>query len=71
LETAFVLINAETGMAEELLESLKSLPIMKEAYRVSGEYEIIARFETYDVKKTVNRIRLLDGVHSTLTMITL
>ena len=70
---AFVLINADLGAEEELLKSLRSLENVKDVYVVYGVYDIVARVEadTMDkVKETITwKIRRLDRVRSTLTMI--
>jgi DNA-binding Lrp family transcriptional regulator len=73
LATAFVLINAEIGAENEVLKDLKTIPEVKEAYMVYGVYDIIARVETesmQELKDTISwKIRRLDKVRSTLTMI--
>jgi len=73
LATAFVLINAEIGAENEVLKDLKAIQEVKEAHMVYGVYDIIARVETetmQDLKDTISwKIRRLDKVRSTLTMI--
>jgi len=73
LATAFVLINAEIGAENEVLKDLKGITEVKEAHMVYGVYDIIARVETetmQDLKDTISwKIRRLDKVRSTLTMI--
>jgi len=73
LPMAFVLINADLGAEEELLKSLRSLEHVKDVYVVYGVYDIIARVEAdtmEKVKETITwKIRRLDRVRSTLTMI--
>jgi DNA-binding Lrp family transcriptional regulator len=70
---AFVLINADLGAEENLLKNLKEIPNVREVYVVYGVYDIVARVEadTMDkVKETITwKIRRLDKVRSTLTMI--
>ncbi len=70
---AFVLINADLGAEEELLKSLRNLEFVKDVYVVYGVYDIIARVEAdtmENVKETITwKIRRLDRVRSTLTMI--
>ena len=70
---AFVLINAEIGAEDEVLESIREMAEVKEAHVVYGVYDIITRIEaeTMDgLKETVtSKIRTLDKVRSTLTMI--
>ncbi len=73
MATAFVLINAEIGSEGDVLKDLNAIPEVKEAYMVYGVYDIIARIETdtmQDLKDTISwKIRRLDKVRSTLTMI--
>ncbi len=73
MPTAFVLINTEIGSEADVLGNLKKVEGVDEAFAVYGVYDIIARVkaETMDkLKETVTwRIRRLDKVRSTLTMI--
>jgi DNA-binding Lrp family transcriptional regulator len=73
LATAFVLINAEIGAEAEVLSELKPIPEVREAHLVYGVYDIIAVVDTstlQELKDTISfKIRRLDKVHSTLTMI--
>jgi DNA-binding Lrp family transcriptional regulator len=73
LATAFVLINAEIGAESEVLKGLKDIPEVKEAHMVYGVYDIIARIQTetmQELKDIISwKIRRLDKVRSTLTMI--
>lgn len=70
---AFVLINADLGAEEELVKQLKSVENVSEVYVVYGVYDIVAKVtaETMDkVKETITwKVRRLDRVRSTLTMI--
>ena len=73
LAAAFVLINAEIGAEREVLKGLKEISEVKEAHMVYGVYDIIARIETdtmQELKDIISwKIRRLDKVRSTLTMI--
>ena len=73
MATAFVLINAEIGAEAEVLSELKPIPEVREAHLVYGVYDIIAIVETstlQELKDIISfKIRHLDKVHSTLTMI--
>jgi len=73
LPMAYVLINAEIGSEEAVLKSIKKVEGVEEAYIVYGVYDIVAKVkaETMDrLKEIVTwRIRRLDKVRSTLTMI--
>ena len=70
---AYVLITAETGAVDSVLESLKKMDAVKETYMVYGVYDIIAtvKAETMDKLKEIVtwNLRSLDRVRSTLTMI--
>ncbi len=70
---AFVLINADLGAEEQLMRELRSIENVKEVFIVYGVYDIIARIEGQTmekVKETITwKIRRLDRVRSTLTMI--
>ena len=70
---AFVLMNAELGSEDSLVNELKKLGSVKEVYQVYGVYDIVAQVEsdTMDkVKETITwKLRKLNGVKSTLTMI--
>ncbi|RJS84828.1 Lrp/AsnC family transcriptional regulator [Candidatus Bathyarchaeota archaeon] len=70
---AFVLINAEIGSEGEVLKSLRGIPGVEEAYSVYGVYDIIAKVKAESMDKLKDivtwRIRRLEKVRSTLTMI--
>ena len=73
LPSAFVLINAEIGTENELLKELRKASNVKEAYTVYGVYDIVAKVEAETMDKLKElvqwKIRRLDRVRSTLTMI--
>jgi DNA-binding Lrp family transcriptional regulator len=73
MPTAFVLINTEIGSESDVLKELKKVEGVEEASAVYGVYDIVARVksDTMDkLKEMVTwRIRRLDKVRSTLTMI--
>ena len=73
MATAFVLINVEIGAEEEVLGDLRPIPEVREAHLVYGVYDIITIVETpamQELKDAISfKIRRLDKVHSTLTMI--
>ena len=70
---AFVLMNAELGSEDSLVSELKKLESVKEVYQVYGVYDIVAQVEAdtmEKVKETITwKLRKLNGVKSTLTMI--
>ncbi len=70
---AFILINSEIGAEESVLNSLRDLRGVEEAYIVYGVYDIIAKIREDTMEKLKElitwQIRRLDKVRSTLTMI--
>lgn len=70
---AFVLINAEIGSEDDVLVELRKLGNVKESYVVYGVYDIVAKVEADSMDKLKEivtwKIRRLDRVRSTLTMI--
>jgi len=70
---AYLLINAESGSETNVMNGLKKTNAVKEAHMVYGVYDIIARLEAEtmaDLKDSISwKIRRLDGVRSTFTMI--
>jgi DNA-binding Lrp family transcriptional regulator len=70
---AFVLINTEIGSESVVLEALKKIDAVEEAYMVYGVYDVVAKVkaDTMDKLKEIVtwRVRRLDKVRSTLTMI--
>lgn len=70
MNTAFVLINAEMGA--DLAKDLKAIPEVKEFYGVYGVYDYVVRLEAVTMEQLkdaiTNRIRRMENVRSTLTM---
>lgn len=70
---AFVLINAEIGSEGEVLNELRKVDGVEEAYSVYGVYDIVAKVRAESMEKLKDivtwRIRRLNKVRSTLTMI--
>ena len=70
---AFVLINAEVGSEDQIVADLRKITNVKEAYAAYGAYDIVTKIEAESMdklKEVVNgKIRRLDKVRSTLTMI--
>jgi len=73
MPTAFVLVNTEIGSETDVLKDLRKVEGVEEAFAVYGVYDVIARVkaETMDKLKEIVtwRVRRLDKVRSTLTMI--
>jgi DNA-binding Lrp family transcriptional regulator len=70
---SFVLINAEIGSEDEVATELRKIGNVKESYVVYGVYDIVAKVEADSMDKLKEivtwKIRRLDKVRSTLTMI--
>ncbi len=70
---AFVLVNAEIGSEDEVGKELRKIANVKESYVVYGVYDIVAKVEAESMDKLKEvvtwKIRRLDKVRSTLTMI--
>jgi len=70
---AFVLINVESGSEDEVLQELKTIEGVEEAYFSYGVYDLITKIkaDTMDKLKEMvtRRIRTLSKVRSTLTLI--
>jgi len=73
MPTAYVLINADLGAEEDLVKEIKNIEYVTEVYVVYGVYDLVAKVEASQmsvVKETITwKIRRLDKVRSTLTMI--
>jgi DNA-binding Lrp family transcriptional regulator len=73
MATVFVMINTELGAESEVLKGLKQIEGVKETHLVYGVYDIIARIETENMQELKDivalKVRRLDKVRSTLTMI--
>ncbi len=73
LPEAFLLISSEVGQENQVISELQSIPEVKESYAVYGVYDVIAKIEAESMqhlKDVVSlRIRQLDSVRTTLTMV--
>jgi len=71
---AYVLLNTELGKEPEVIKAIKDTKEIKNIYSLYGIYDIIVEVEADTmerVKEVVfNRIRRLDNVKSTITLIT-
>jgi DNA-binding Lrp family transcriptional regulator len=73
LPEAFVLISSEVGQEDQVIIDLQAIPEVKESYVVYGVYDVIAKVEAESMQQLKDvvglRIRQLDTVRTTLTMI--
>lgn len=73
MAAAFVLVNSEMGIEKEVAESLREIPGVRDLWEVYGVYDMVVRVEVgslQELKGTLGtKIRRLNGIRSTLTMI--
>jgi len=72
MPSAYILINADLGTETQIIDNIKDLKGIKEAYTVYGVYDIIAKAESESLDKLkaiIENARKLPKVRSTLTMI--
>ncbi len=73
MTVAFVLINTELGAEDEVKKKLMDQPEVVEAHIVYGVYDLIVKLKAETMEKIKNavtwKIRRMDKVRSTLTMI--
>jgi DNA-binding Lrp family transcriptional regulator len=68
---AFVMINAEAGAESEILDAVKRMEYVREAYVSYGVYDLLVKLEadtTDRLKDSITSLRGLSRVRSTLTM---
>jgi len=69
---AYILLTSVIGSEDDILEALKDIPEVKETFKVYGVYDIILKIEvdTLDkIKETISKIRTMEEVRSTISMI--
>jgi DNA-binding Lrp family transcriptional regulator len=70
--TAFVLVKATPGKEDEVFSELSKMDETSEVHTLFGEYDLIAKVEVKDYESLgeliIGRIRTLDGVKETKTM---
>jgi DNA-binding Lrp family transcriptional regulator len=75
MSIAFVLINTDLGEGSDVSQTLRSIPEVKEVYGVYGVYDFVVRLEADSMQELkdviTSKIRRLNHVRSTLTMIVL
>jgi Lrp/AsnC family transcriptional regulator for asnA, asnC and gidA len=70
---AYVLINTDVGKEEEVLEDLKNISEVVEAFKVYGVYDILAHLRTSNIEEMKNfiswRLRKISNIRSTMSLI--
>lgn len=73
MHSAFVLMNAELGKENHIVSEIKKIANVTEVYPVYGVYDVLMVIESdtmENLRETItSKIRKLDGIKSTLTMI--
>jgi len=69
---AFVFINVDSGADNEVLQAIRKLSNVKEAYEVYGVYDLLVKIESETMEQLRDivgaRIRRLKKVKSTVTL---
>jgi DNA-binding Lrp family transcriptional regulator len=73
MPSAYVLINVESGKEEKVLDQLKTLGFVEEAFVSYGVYDLVVKVkaDSLEVLKEAvsHKIRSINQVRSTLTLI--
>lgn len=71
--TALILINVEIGTEKEVLEMLRKMECVVEAFAVYGTYDIVAKVQTENLEKlneiVTGKIRKKENIRATQTMV--
>jgi uncharacterized protein with GYD domain len=71
MHKGFILLNCDLGAEEYIVDELKQMQNISNAYLTFGAYDVIAEIQTEDQKgfeKTIAVIRKLSRVVSTMTL---
>ncbi|NIP62975.1 MAG: Lrp/AsnC family transcriptional regulator [Nitrosopumilaceae archaeon] len=71
MHIGYILLNCDLGAEEYIVEELKQMENIKNAYLTFGAYDVIAEVHTDNqegFEKTVSGIRKLSRVVSTMTL---
>ena len=71
--SAFVLIDCDFPISENVMEELKQIPEIEEFYRVQSIYDMIAKVNADSDEQlheiVIRKVREIEGIKNTLTMI--
>ena len=74
METAFVLIDVESGKVPDVVTALNTLPHVVEVYSIAGEHDILAKLKFADIKSLgeliPKKIQKIAGIRRTVTIMT-
>jgi len=72
---AYVLIVTDPGQTKQVHEELGSVPKVVEIHEVMGPYDIVVEIEVDSLQEVPailgERIRVIDGIQSTTSLVTL
>ena len=72
---AYVLIVTDPGQTKHVNEELRQVPKVTEIHEVMGPYDIVVEIEVDSLQEVPailgERIRVIDGIQSTTSLITL
>lgn len=71
MNKGFILLNCDLGAEEYIVDELKQMQVVINAYLTFGAYDVIAEIETEDQEefaKAIALIRKLSRVVSTMTL---
>ena len=69
---AFVMLHVDLGCERDVLRELRGMNGVVEAYVVDGVYDVVVVLEAEsldDLRNLISKVRGMDNVQSTLTMI--
>ena len=74
METAFVLIDVDSGKVPEVVDKLSKFSQVTEVYSIAGDHDILAKLRFADIKSLGDlipkRIQKIDGIRHTATLLT-
>ncbi|MFQ5476886.1 MAG: Lrp/AsnC ligand binding domain-containing protein [Nitrosopumilus sp.] len=71
MHKGFILLNSDLGSEEYIVDELKQMQVVKNAYLTFGAYDVIAEIQTEnqeEFEKAIATIRKLSRVVSTMTL---
>jgi DNA-binding Lrp family transcriptional regulator len=72
MASAFVLVNSRQGSSKVVLDELRHVAGVTQIHEITGAYDIIVMMEADSVelvKSTAAKIRRIEGVSTTLTLV--
>jgi len=74
METAFVLIDVESGKVPDVVSELNKLPQVTEVYSIAGEHDILAKLKFAEIRSlgelVPKKIQKISGIRRTITLLT-